>query len=112
MRETRIADAAGEQQTLEEAFTFAHSAALEPVYRSHFRVIPTEAWNDDQLEIILNTGFIIDSRFYNIEFQTEDVFGDRILLMDINGDGIPEIIGEFVDYNLRIFDVYAEREIW
>jgi hypothetical protein len=51
VRETRIADASGEEKTLEEAFTFVHSAALEPAYRSHFRVIPTEAWNQDQLEI-------------------------------------------------------------
>jgi hypothetical protein len=51
VRETRIADSAGGEQTLVEAFTFAHAAALDPVYRGHFRVIPTEAWNEDQLEI-------------------------------------------------------------
>jgi hypothetical protein len=51
VRETWITDAGGEEQTLEEAFTFTHAAALDPVYRSHFRVIPTDAWNDDQLEI-------------------------------------------------------------
>jgi pyruvate-ferredoxin/flavodoxin oxidoreductase len=51
VRETRITNAAGEEQTIVEAFTFAHAAALDPAYRSHFRVIPTEAWNEDQLEI-------------------------------------------------------------
>ena len=66
----------------------------------------------DQLEIIMNTGVILDSRFYNVEFQSDEVFGDRIFLLDINDDGIPEIVGEFLDFNIRVFDVYSEREIW
>jgi hypothetical protein len=68
--------------------------------------------DDEQPEIILNTGAIIDSRFYNLEFQVEGRFGNRISLMDLNGDGVPEIIGENTDFTLRIYDVYAEREIW
>jgi hypothetical protein len=67
---------------------------------------------DPQMEIILNSGIIIDSRFYNVEVEWEKPFGDRITLYDINNDGIPEIIGEFSDYSLRIFDVYARREVW
>jgi hypothetical protein len=67
---------------------------------------------DEQLEIILNSGIILDSRFYNIEFTWDKTFGDRIMLFDINNDGIPEIVGEFVDYSLRIFDVYMRREVW
>ena len=67
---------------------------------------------DDQLEIILNTGMIVDSRFYNVEFEADKAFGERISLLDINGDGIPEIIGENLDFTLSVFDVYAEREIW
>ncbi len=67
---------------------------------------------DDQLEIILNTGIVIDSRFFNIEVEWDKPFGERILTGDINNDGIPEVIGEFSDYSLRIFDVYAEREVW
>ncbi|MFQ5511691.1 MAG: hypothetical protein ACE5EO_07570 [Candidatus Krumholzibacteriia bacterium] len=68
--------------------------------------------NDDQPEIILNTGFVIDSRFYNVEYEFEEGFGDRMQLLDINGDDIPEIIGETTDFTLRIYDVYAERELW
>ena len=67
---------------------------------------------DEQLEIILNTGKIIDSRFFNVELEWDKPFGDRILTGDINNDGFPEIIGEFSDYSIRIFDVYAEREVW
>jgi len=68
--------------------------------------------DDEQPEIILNTGVIIDSRFHNIEFQADNSFGDRISLFDLNGDGVPEIFGEFSDFNLKVFDIYAQREIW
>jgi len=67
---------------------------------------------DPQMEIILNSGAIIDSRFYNVEVEWDRPFGDRIALFDMNNDGIPEIIGEFSDYSLRVFDVYARREVW
>jgi hypothetical protein len=68
--------------------------------------------DDDQPEIILNTGAIVDSRFYTIEFQADNAFGDRMSLLDITGDGVPEIFGELSDFSLKIFDIYAEREIW
>jgi hypothetical protein len=67
---------------------------------------------DEQPEIILNSGIIIDSRFMTIEVEWEKPFGDRIVLFDMNNDGIPEIVGEFADYSLRIFDIYARREVW
>ena len=67
---------------------------------------------DDQLEIILNTGVVIDSRFYNVEVEWDKPFGERIMVCDMNNDGYPEVVGEFSDYSLRIFDVYAEREVW
>lgn len=75
-------------------------------------IIVANVDDDDQDEIILNTGTIIDSRFYNTEFELETSFGERIHLFDINGDGIPEIFGEFSNFSLRIYDIYAEREIW
>jgi len=68
--------------------------------------------DDGQLELILNTGVILDTRFYNVEFESEVHFGRRISLLDLSGDGIPEVIGETGDFTIRIFDVYAEREIW
>ena len=67
---------------------------------------------DAQMEIILNSGSIIDSRFFNVEVEWDKPFGDRIMLFDRNNDGIPEIVGEFADYSLRIYDVYARREVW
>jgi hypothetical protein len=68
--------------------------------------------DDEQLEIVLNSGIIIDTRFYSVEFEAEISFGEKISLVDINGDDIPEVIGETGDYTVRIFDIYAEREMW
>jgi hypothetical protein len=68
--------------------------------------------DDPQLEIILNTGMIIDSKFYNIEFEWDRPFGARFELFDLNGDGIPEIWGESEDFILEVFDRYAERVIF
>jgi hypothetical protein len=70
--------------------------------------------DDPQPEIILNTGTIIDSRFYTVEPSNvaSGSFGRRIRLLDLNGDGYPEIIGEMPGFALRIYDVYAQREIW
>lgn len=67
---------------------------------------------DPQLEIVLSSGIVIDSRFLNIEIEWEKPFGDRIAVFDMNSDGYPEIVGEFADYSLRIFDAYARREVW
>jgi len=49
--EVSYLDEAGEQATREEGFTFAHAAAVDPAFGSHFRVIPREAWGEDQIEI-------------------------------------------------------------
>lgn len=68
--------------------------------------------DDPQLEIVLNNGTIYDGRFYNPQFQTDQPFGDRIALADFTGDGFPDVIGEFPDRTLRIFDVWRGREVW
>lgn len=70
--------------------------------------------DDPQPEIILNTGAIIDSRFYTLESSSllNGVFGTRLRLLDMNGDGHPEILGEMPGFALKVYDVYAQREIW
>jgi hypothetical protein len=70
--------------------------------------------DDVQPEIILNSGQIIDSRFYSLERVNLDSgsFGSRMRLLDVNGDGFPEIIGETKNYALQVYDVYAQRIIW
>jgi hypothetical protein len=67
---------------------------------------------DEQNEIVLNTGIVLDSKFYNVELEWQKAFGDRIIAYDINNDGYKDIIGEFSDYSIRVFDVNARREVW
>jgi len=67
---------------------------------------------DEQKEIVLNTGIVIDSKFYNVELEWQKAFGERIIAYDINNDGNKDIIGEFSDYSIRVFDVQGRREVW
>ncbi|HMA75812.1 MAG TPA: hypothetical protein VKO43_00725 [Candidatus Krumholzibacteriaceae bacterium] len=67
---------------------------------------------DPQYEIVLNSGIVIDSKFHNIDLEWGKSFGERIIAFDMNNDGFKEIIGEFSDYSIRIFDVTAKREVW
>jgi len=71
--------------------------------------------DDDQLEIVLNTGTIFDSRFFSVEQYSrkgDQTFGRRLKFLDMNGDGYPEIFGEEPGFALKIYDAYAQREVW
>jgi hypothetical protein len=70
--------------------------------------------SDPQPELILNSGFVIDSRFYNVDLikRERGGFGEHLTLQDLNDDGYPEVIGRVANRSLQIYDVYAERDIW
>jgi hypothetical protein len=70
--------------------------------------------DDPQLEIILNSGVIIDSRFYTVEPYSlkSGAFGLRMRLLDMNGDGYPEVFSETTGFALKVYDVYGQRELW
>lgn len=68
--------------------------------------------DDPQLEIVINNGVVFDGRFYSIQFQTDQPFGDKIALTDMTGDGYADVVGEFPDRTIRIFDVWRGREVW
>jgi len=67
---------------------------------------------DGQKELILNTGLVLDARFHDVEWQSPDPFGDRIALLDVDSDGIPEVIGEFGGHFLKTFDIDLKSEKW
>lgn len=48
---------------------------------------------DGRVEVVLNTGQVVDSVTGDIEWEDETFFG-KIELLDIDGDGIPEILTE------------------
>jgi hypothetical protein len=60
-------------------------------------------------EIILNDGYIYDARYHDLEWQSSQSFGQRMGLLDVDGDGILEVVGEFGDRFLRIFDIDLRR---
>lgn len=47
-----VDDQSGEQQQRDAAFTFAHAVALDPNYRDHFRTVPSDAWTEEQQELV------------------------------------------------------------
>lgn len=70
---------------------------------------------DGSQEIAINTGFVIDARYQSVQWEYRDGFGDQIGFVDLDGDGIPELVGEFRSSTrprrfLRIFDVDLQSE--
>ena len=64
---------------------------------------------DGSDEIVLNDGFVFDARYRDLEWQSSEPFGERIHLLDVDDDTIPEVIGEFQGRVLRIFDIDLRR---
>ena len=73
-------------------------------------IIVDDVDGDGADEIVLNDGFVFDARFLDLEWQSPVAFGRRIATLDIDSDGIPEIIGEVTGNILRIFDVDLRLE--
>jgi len=44
-------DTQGAETSVEQPFTFAHTVALDPAYRGHFRIVPSQAWSAEQVEL-------------------------------------------------------------
>ena len=61
-------------------------------------------------EILLNDGYVFDARFFDLEWQSPEPFGERMGLLDLDDDLIPEVIGEFQGRYLRVFDIDLRRE--
>jgi hypothetical protein len=64
---------------------------------------------DRNNEIVLNTGQVVDSRSGDLKWD-EEVFGSRIELVDMDGDGIVEVLTESDGIYLKIFDVDHKKE--
>jgi len=64
---------------------------------------------DGEEEVVMNTGFVFGALSHSVEWQTED-FGTRLGLIDIDDDGILEVIGESTGGKLRVFDIDKRQE--
>ena len=68
--------------------------------------------NDSEYEIILSTGEILDRRFKDLKWKSTIDFGSRLYLIDIDNDGILELVTEYDQSYIRIIDVDQRREKW
>ena len=66
---------------------------------------------DGNQEIVTNDGYVIDPVSLVVKWSTEEGFGYPIRLIDIDNDGVPEIIGER-EGTVTFWDVQDRREIW
>ena len=70
--------------------------------------------DDYGLEAVLNTGVVVDMDTLIMEWYFADGFGDRLGYLDIDGDGVLELIGEVGGLRhsryLRIFNVDTQSE--
>ncbi len=64
---------------------------------------------DGEDEVVMNTGFVFNALSHSVEWQTED-FGTRLGLMDIDGDGVLEVIGESSGGKLSVYDIDKRQE--
>lgn len=76
------------------------------------QIVVGDVDGDGDDEIVLNTGVVLDARFFDIEWQSPERFGDRIALSDIDEDGIPELIAESGGRFLKIWDLDLRRVKW
>jgi hypothetical protein len=65
--------------------------------------------DDDEKEIVLDSGFVVDVSTLSIEWQT-DFFGTRLTLCDVDDDGIDELICESSGGALRVYDLDIRQE--
>lgn len=64
---------------------------------------------DGEDEVVMNTGFVFGALSHMIEWQTEN-FGTRLGLIDIDDDGILEVVGETTGGRLSVYDIDKRQE--
>ena len=73
-------------------------------------ILVADIEGNGQHQIVLNDGYVFDARFRRLTWQHGESFGDRLGLLDIDDNGIMELIGEFRGRFIRAFDLNLRRE--
>jgi hypothetical protein len=90
---------------------FVREQQFPQVYANVIEVAVGNVDTDRELEIVLNSGRVLDALTADAEWETQP-FGVQISLIDIDGDGIQEVIGygQPNQGTIRIFDVDERQE--
>ena len=69
---------------------------------------------DPDKEIVMNTGEVLSMRFKSLKWKCDisDSFGDRLQLIDMDNDGILEVVAEYNQTYVRVIDVDQRLEKW
>lgn len=73
------------------------------------RVAVGDVDGDGTMELVLNSGQVVDARGGEVEWA-EETFGARIELVDMDGDGLLEVMTESDSGVLKIYDIDNRRE--
>jgi hypothetical protein len=65
---------------------------------------------DGQDEVVMNTGFVFGALTHSVEWQTEN-FGTKLGLIDVDGDGILEVIAESTGGKINVYDIDKRQEM-
>jgi hypothetical protein len=90
---------------------FVREQQFNQVFPNVLEVLVGNVDTDREQEIILNNGRVLDALTADAEWETSP-FGNSIELIDIDGDGILEVIGHGLpgQDTIRIFDVDERQE--
>jgi len=72
-------------------------------------ILVADVDGDGSDEIVLSDGFVYDARYRDLEWQSPEPFGQQLGALDLDADGIPEVVGQYGGRFLRIFDVDLRR---
>lgn len=72
-------------------------------------ILVADVDGDGTDEIVLSDGFVFDARYRDLEWQSPEPFGEQLGALDLDADGIPEIVGQFGGRFLRVFDIDLRR---
>jgi hypothetical protein len=65
---------------------------------------------DGEDEVVMNTGFVFGALSHSVEWQTEN-FGTKLGLIDVDGDGILEVIAESTGGKINVYDIDQRQEM-
>jgi hypothetical protein len=58
---------------------------------------------DGTLEVVLNSGYILDAKFFRVELNL-GYLGERVSLIDLDSDGVDEIVAEDDQGTITVYD--------